>query len=228
MKSQKSVFIFVGPPGSGKGTLSYLCVKTFGWVQLATGNLCRKHIAEQTEIGKQIDFALKSGKLVSDQLINEIVQEWLANTIKNTNCIILDGYPRTLAQAQALYGFLQKNFPQVKVRIIKLFISDESVINRITGRLVCQNKNCQEVYSLHQGARLPAEQMKCDVCLSALGRRGDDDLETIKDRLQTYYKHEQDLLNYYTQLSFETNELKVEKQLEQVFEDFKKLVGIAL
>jgi len=226
LSQQKSVYIFVGPPGSGKGTLSHLCVKTLGWVQLSTGNLCRKHIAEQTEIGKQIDFALKSGKLVSDYLINAMVHEWFASTIQHADSVILDGYPRTVGQAQALHDFLQKNLPQVSVKVVRFFISDESVISRICGRLVCQNKDCQEVYSLNPGARVPSQEMKCDVCSSDLGRRNDDAVAAVTDRLQTYHKHEQDLLNFYAQTLFEAKELTVEKHLDEVFEDFKKLVGL--
>lgn len=226
MSQKKSVYIFVGPPGSGKGTLSHLCVKTLGWVQLSTGNLCRKHIAEQTEIGKQIDFALKSGKLVSDCLINAMVHEWFASTIQQADSIILDGYPRTVGQAQALHEFLEQHLPEVSVNVVRFFISDESVISRICGRLVCQNKDCQEVYSLNIGARVPSQEMKCDVCSSDLGRRNDDAVAAVVDRLQTYHKHEQDLLNFYAQTLFEAKELTVEKHLDEVFEDFKKLVGL--
>ena len=226
MSSGKSVYIFIGPPGSGKGTLSHLCAKALGWVQLSTGNLCRKHVAEQTEIGKQIDFALKSGKLVSDSLINTMVHDWFINTIEHVDSIILDGYPRTVGQAQVLHEFLQKKLPHVLVKVIRFSISDESVITRICGRLVCQNKDCQEVYSLNSGVRTPCAQMKCDKCSTDLGRRDDDISDSVKDRLQTYYKHEQDLLNFYKENFFTMQELAVEKHVDKVFEDFKKSVGI--
>ncbi len=227
MKSAKSVYIFVGPPGSGKGTLSHLCVKTLGWVQLSTGNLCRRHIADRTEIGQQIDFALKSGKLVSDDLINAMVQEWFISAIQESDNIILDGYPRTVGQAQALHTFLQEKMPNVSVNVVRFFISDEAVVSRICGRLVCQNKDCQEVYSLHPGARIPAMEMRCDSCSGILGRRTDDAITAVQDRLQTYYKHEQDLLNFYAQEPFKTKELAVNKQLDEVFEEFKELVGLS-
>ena len=226
MKPAQSVYIFIGPPGSGKGTLSHLCVKTLGWVQLSTGNLCRKHIAEQTEIGKQIDFALKSGKLVSDDLINSMVFEWFVSIIGHTNNIILDGFPRTVAQAQAFQDFLQQKLPSISVQVIRFFISNESVITRISERLVCGNKDCQEVYSLNPGARRPIIPMKCDVCLADLGRRNDDVVAAAQDRLQTYHKHEQDLLNFYTQTPFSIKEISVDKNIDEVFVDFKALVGI--
>ena len=195
------------------------------WIQLSTGNLCRKHIAEQTEIGKQIDFALKSGKLVSDNLINDMVHNWFESTIETTDHIILDGYPRTVGQAQALHNFLQQKLPKVSVNIVRFSISDESVISRICGRLVCQNKDCQAVYSLNAQGAKPLHEMKCDACGAPLGRRNDDALAAAKDRLITYHKHEQDLLDFYRSKQFEIKELHVEKQLDEVFEDFKNLVG---
>lgn len=225
MSTTKNVYIFIGPPGSGKGTLSHLCVKLLGWVQLSTGNLCRKHIAEATEIGKQIDFAIKSGNLVSDSLINAIVYQWFADTLATADNIILDGYPRTVAQAHALYEFLTPRLSGVGVRIIRFFVSDKAVVERIGARLVCLNKDCQEVYSLHRNARVPAIPMKCDICSSELGRRDDDEQSAVTDRLQTYHRHEQDLLNYYQATPFAIEHFSVEKPLEEVFEEFKKLIG---
>ncbi len=225
MSPTKNVFIFIGPPGSGKGTLSHLCTKTLGWVQLSTGNLCRKHIAEQTEIGKQIDFALKSGKLVSDNLINAMVHDWFITIINETDNIILDGYPRTVAQAQALQSFFQERMPQVRVQVIRFFVSDDVVIDRISHRLVCLNKDCQEVYSSNQGSRKPMREMICDVCSGPLGRRTDDEVMAAKERLQTYHKHERELMLFYKQAPVAVSEFKGERSWEQVFEDFKQLVG---
>lgn len=224
MSQKKQVYIFLGPPGSGKGTLSHLCEQRLGWIQLSTGNLCRRHIAEQTEIGKQIDFALKSGKLVSDGLINAMVQDWLATVIVQKDAIILDGFPRTIAQATALHEFLKPHLAYVSVQIVRFSISDESVISRICGRLVCVNKDCQEVYSLNSGSRKPAQHMKCDACSSELGRRNDDAVSSVKDRLQTYHKHERDLLDFYEKTAFSIREFMAEMHLKDFFEEFKKLV----
>jgi adenylate kinase len=223
-KLKKQVYIFIGPPGSGKGTLSHLCEQKLGWVQLSTGNLCRKHIAEQTEIGKQIDFALKSGKLVSDNLINAMVHGWFETIIKQENNIILDGFPRTVGQAQALCEFLKPHLKYVDVQVVRFSISDESVLTRICGRLVCLNKDCQEVYSLNPGSRMPAKHMRCDMCSSELGRRKDDVDTAVKDRLQTYHKHERDLLNFYQQTPFSIKEFMAEMHLNDIFEEFKKLI----
>ena len=91
--------------------------------------------------------------------------------------------------------------------------------------MVCLNKDCQEVYSLNPGTRNPLREMICDSCSSELGRRNDDAVTAVKDRLQTYHKHEQDLLSFYEKTPFELKEFAVEKQLDEVFEEFKKLVG---
>lgn len=224
MRAQKCIYIFLGPPGSGKGTLSHFCVQNLGWVQLSTGNLCRKHIAEETEIGKQIDFALKSGKLVSDSLINAMVYEWFVSVYERADNIILDGYPRTLRQAKALYTFLKENLPEILINIVRFTISDELVINRICGRLVCKNKDCQAIY--FQDPRSDQSKNVCKLCSSELGRRNDDVMETIQERLQTYHRYEKDLLDFYNTVNLETKHLIVEKPLNEVVEDFKKLVGI--
>ena len=108
MNNQKNLIVFMGPPGAGKGSLSQLCVDEFGWVQLSTGFLCRKHIAAQTTIGRQIDFFIKSGKLVDDSLIVDMVEEWLAEQIDQQRGVILDGFPRSVVQAQALDEILKK------------------------------------------------------------------------------------------------------------------------
>ena len=108
----RDIIVFIGPPGSGKGTLSGLCVKELGWVQISTGNLCRKHIADKTKIGQEIDFAIKSGKLVSDNLITDMIIDWFKHVGDQVRTVVLDSYPRTVAQAQALTSFLRRILTQ--------------------------------------------------------------------------------------------------------------------
>lgn len=110
MYFQEKIFIFIGPPGSGKGSLSSLCTQKFGWKQLSTGNLCIKHIANETSIGKKIDFAIKSGKLIEDDLITQMITEWFTNQSVNSLAVILDGYPRTVEQARFFDDFIKKKF----------------------------------------------------------------------------------------------------------------------
>ncbi len=225
MNSAKDIFIFIGPPGSGKGSLSQQCVKNFGWKQLSTGALCRKHINDQTEIGKAIDFAIKSGKLIADELVIAMVQEWLMQNVHFFNGFILDGFPRTITQACALNKLFSEKENDYKVNIVKLFISDETVVNRVTGRLVCKNSDCQTVYSNVCGELEPLNPMTCDNCMNLLIRRKDDEISTIQDRLKVYHMHEKQLLEFYEKNGFIIKSINVEKPLNQVFEDFQVLIN---
>lgn len=218
--------IFIGPPGSGKGTLSRLCVQELGWAQLSTGDLCRKHIKNRTEIGKQIDFAIKSGKLISDELVASMVCDWLENLAGSVPSIVFDGYPRTVVQARDFCKTVYEKFDSVKLNVIRFIISDDSIIARLGGRYICQNKECQAVYSLITGSVLnPKKGMGCDKCDSLLMRRPDDEADAILERLKIYHHHEQ-ALDFYIKNKQEVLEFDVEKPVLQVFEEFKELVGI--
>ncbi len=224
---QRDLFLFIGPPGSGKGTLADVCVKTLNWKQLSTGNLCRQHIAEQTDIGKQIDFAIKSGKLVSDSLIVAMVHDWFSHYLVAQHTVILDGFPRTVPQAQELAALLEKKFSAAQLQIIQLAISDEGVIQRLCNRYLCGNKECQAVYSTMPGSLLaPKQGMICDMCASPLIRRKDDEEATVRERLAGYYRHEKVLLDFYKERGVAIQWLSVEKPMVDVFQDFKRLVGL--
>ncbi len=227
ISAQRELFIFIGPPGSGKGTLADACVKNLNWKQLSTGNLCRQHIAEQTDIGKHIDFAIKSGKLVSDSLIVAMVHDWFSRYLAIHNMVILDGFPRTVPQAQELSSLLEKNFSNARLKIMQLEISDEGVIQRLCSRYLCENNECQAVYSTASGSTLaPKVSMICDICQTRLIRRKDDEEATVRERLSGYYKHEKALLDFYRERGQAIQRLSVEKPLGDVFKDFKQLVGL--
>lgn len=219
------LIILLGPPGAGKGSLAGLCIAQLDWKQLSTGNLCRKHIAEQTEIGKQIDFAIKSGKLVSDSLVTGAVQEWLESSIDGARAVILDGFPRTVAQAKSLHEFLLQKQDSLRLKVVRLFVSDEVVVARLCNRYICANIECQAVYSIGEGSKLlPKAEMICDHCGQSLVRRKDDNEDSVKERLKIYHKHEQDLLNFYLDTKQAIAEFNVEKPLQELFEDFKKVM----
>lgn len=221
------VYILIGPPGSGKGTISQLCTEQLGWSQLSTGALCRKHIEEKTEIGQQIDFAIKSGKLISDSLVTDMVCEWLGQGIRqNKKAIILDGYPRTVTQAKAFNQFICDQFDKLKVFIIRFFISDEQVITRLSGRYICQNKECQIVYSTIIDTGLASQQkMICSRCSSPLGRRIDDEGHAVRERLTVYHMHENELIDFYKNNNQSIFEFNVEKSIQEVFAEFKQLIS---
>jgi adenylate kinase len=225
----KALYIFIGPPGSGKGTLSHLCTQRLGWVQLSTGDLCRKNISEQTEIGKEIDFIIKSGKLISDELMTRMVFDWL-KTFANRAfpAMILDGYPRTLMQAHELNSIISKQFSNVAVCVVRFLISQDAVINRLSGRYICQNEKCKAVYSVLKGSALGTKMpMVCDMCAHILVRRPDDESESVLERLRIYSAHEQMLIDFYKNSKSCLIEFDVEKPSEEVFKSFKKLIGVS-
>jgi len=225
MPTQRSFFILMGPPGSGKGTLSRLLVNKHGWIQMSTGNLCRKHIDEGSEIGRRIDFALKSGKLIDDRLITKLVMEWVNQQPKSA-WIILDGYPRTVTQAQAFDDVVSHELQSsAALNIVRLKISDGVVIERLGRRLVCGNKDCQAVYSAVGASSLaPKNDAMCDACGAHVERRIDDDLETITQRLKTYYEHEKTLLDFYKTRGHQVKMLDVNKDVSGILLDFEKLI----
>lgn len=219
---QRSVFIFMGPPGAGKGTLSARCVEELGWKQLSTGALCREHIARKTEIGKQIDFIIKSGKLISDSLIIALVEQWLLEQNDQRNCLILDGFPRTLHQANSLHELLQKEiFAALKLHVIRINIEDSLVVKRLTTRFTCSNASCQAIYNGTKeliGSR-------CSKCSSVLMQRPDDQEHTIRERLAVYYEHAQALAAFYKDRGYGVLEVSGEYPMDEVFASFKRLLG---
>lgn len=224
---QGDVILFVGPPGAGKGSISQRCCKELGWVHLSTGNLCRKHISEQTDIGKEIDFAIKSGKLVSDKLIVDMIVDWFDSQKGKFHRVILDGSPRTVAQAKALVELGNQALQEVKFWVIRLVVPDEIVIERLSSRFICRDNDCQTVYSTVPGSQLaPKEGMVCDLCDTSLVRRKDDEPVAIEERLKTYYKHEQALLDFYRIQGQVIHELEVNAPLDEVFEDFRRIIGV--
>lgn len=231
MKSLKQIFVFLGPPGAGKGTLSQQCVKELGWKQLSTGDLCRQNIADRTELGQQIDFFIRSGKLIPDALMIDMVEEWLLKRLNEMEVLILDGFPRTVVQAQALSVLLNKPvFANVRVSIVQLVVDDEVVTRRLLSRLVCPNKQCGVVYSIENEDLRPRVAMMCDRCSGvSLVIRSDDTAESVKHRLAVYHKHAQELVNYYREhVSGGVISLEANKPLRDVFSDFKEAIKLAL
>lgn len=214
----------MGPPGAGKGTLARLCTQKLGWEQCSTGDLCRKMIAEGTDLGKQIDGLIKSGKLISDSLILEMVDHWLTQHIGDfQGSIILDGVPRTLEQAQCLDEVLaQPRFAGFGLSVIELKLDDASVVQRLTSRIMCGNKECSAIFSLAQGQTLTT----CKECDAPLVRRSDDVEEVIRERLACYYAKARPLIQYYRQTERPVQELDVARPVPEVYEKFITLAGV--
>lgn len=214
----------MGPPGSGKGTLSALCVKNFGWHQLSTGNLCRDHLQRKTDIGLKMQDAINQGKLVPDEIIADMVREWIVSQKEMPESIIFDGYPRTKKQAELLYSLLQEMLSECEIILVKLHVDADIVVERILSRISCSNKDCQQVYSLMKDSpTYPKRTMVCDACGSELKKRVDDTKETVKSRIEIYYQHEQDILDYYVNKGMTVSMINGAQSVQDVFQDFKKL-----
>jgi len=221
------IYIFIGPPGSGKGSLASLCLERSGWDMLSTGNLCRRHMAEETEIGKEVAFAIKSGKLVSDELISKMVEDWFFTVALKKPAIIMDGYPRTVKQAEVFDNLLKNYRERVRLRVVRLSISDEKVIERLSCRFICSNKECQSVYSFLAGSTCaPRSKDACDKCEAILVRREDDEAGSVRKRLLVYRQHAEGLLDFYSKAGYSIIDIDVERPLSLIFDDFVKRMGI--
>lgn len=183
--------VMVGPPGSGKGTQAVLIQEEFKIPQISTGIILRAAVREGTPLGKQVAELMSSGKLVSDEIIVGIMKERMKeDDLKNG--YILDGFPRTLGQAEALDEMLGKSGQKLDMAI-SVEVSDDEVVKRLAGRRGCTG--CGEGY--HLQFKRPAKENVCDKCGSALYLRDDDTEKTVRDRLSVYRKQTAPLLDYY-------------------------------
>lgn len=187
-----TVLILLGPPGAGKGTQARILEEDFGLVQLSTGDLLRAAVAAGTEAGLKAKAVMEAGALVSDDIVLAILRDRLeASDVAKG--IILDGFPRTDGQAQALDGLLAQAGQRVNAAI-SLDVEDEAMVGRVAGRYTCGT--CGEGY--HDEFKHPAQAGVCDKCGStAFKRRADDNAETVRERLKAYHAQTAPLISYY-------------------------------
>lgn len=183
--------ILLGPPGAGKGTQAKLLREKFGVCQISTGDILRSAVAEQTPLGRQASDYINRGALVPDAVILDLVAERL----KEKDCqngFILDGFPRTIPQAEGLEAVTQARGEALD-RVLSLRVPHKLIIERLAGRRTC--KDCSAPY--HLVFDPPREQGRCDRCGGELFQRSDDREETIAARLQVYDTQTAPLENYY-------------------------------
>jgi adenylate kinase len=184
--------ILLGPPGAGKGTQAKFLEDAYGIPQLSTGDMLRDAVAKKTEIGLKAKAVMDAGKLVSDDIMNAIISDRISEA-DCKNGFILDGFPRTLDQADALYHMLDDKGTKID-RVISLKVDDDALVERVSGRYTCAG--CGEGY--HDSFKKPAKDGVCDRCgKTEFKRRPDDNAETLKTRLFAYYKDTAPLLGYY-------------------------------
>jgi adenylate kinase len=184
--------ILLGPPGAGKGTQAREIATKRGLVQLSTGDMLRAAVKAGTAIGLKAGALMEKGSLVPDEVVIGIIEERIAAP-DCKNGFILDGFPRTLAQAAALDVLLESKQKKLDV-VIEMRVDDAALVERISGRFSCAK--CGAGY--HDKFKLPRVAGVCDVCGSReFSRRADDNAETVKNRLLAYYKETAPLIGYY-------------------------------
>ena len=184
--------VLVGPPGSGKGTQAEKLCERLGLTYIGTGNMFREAIKQNTAVGQVAKPLIDQGLLVPDQVVNDLVAELFA--IKRPECFVMDGYPRTYAQAIAVDALLAQHYLKLDA-VISLTIEDDEVVRRISSRRSCSNKSCRTLYNI--AFKPPKVANTCDKCGSPLMLRDDDKEETIRRRLVEFHKNTEALLQHY-------------------------------
>ena len=187
------IIIMLGAPGTGKGTVASILTGKLGIPQVSTGDIFRKHIKEGTELGKLAESYMSKGDLVPDDVTIGLVENRLEEPDVQ-NGIILDGFPRTVTQAEELDKILKAKGKKVDL-VINLTTPEEEIVERIVNRRVCSNQECKAVYNLVLNP--PKEQGICDKCGHDLVQRKDDNIETVKTRFHNYITVTSPLVEYY-------------------------------
>ena len=188
------VVIMLGAPGTGKGTIAGILTEKLNAPQVSTGDIFRKNIKEGTKLGKLAEQYIAEGKLVPDEVTIGIVKDRLQEKDVE-NGIILDGFPRTVHQAEELDKILEKEGKKVDI-VINLTTPEEEIIERVVNRRICSNQNCKTVYNLVLNP--PKVEGICDKCGAKLVQREDDsNEESIRNRLNIYDEKTSPLVEYY-------------------------------
>ena len=208
------IIIMLGAPGTGKGTVASLLAKELGIPQVSTGDIFRKNIKEKTELGKLAESYISKGNLVPDDVTIDLVK----NRLKESDAkegVILDGFPRTVKQAEELDKILASKGKKVD-KVYNLTTPEEEIIERIVNRRVCSNQECKAIYNIVLNP--PKVEGKCDKCGSELVTRKDDNEETVRARLKNYFEQTAPLVEYYENKGNLVTEV-VSKSINRLGED---------
>jgi adenylate kinase len=201
--------VFLGPPGAGKGTQAKILIERYGIPQVSTGDMLREHRAKGTELGKKAQEYMDKGQLVPDEIILGMVKERLSQPDCQKG-FILDGFPRTVAQAEALDKLLSEMGKKLDFALA-LIVPDDLLVERLTGRRTC--KSCGMMY--HIKYKPPKVEGKCDVCEGELYQRPDDNEETVRNRLKVYHEQTAPLIEYYKNKGI-LREIDGRKSIEEI------------
>ncbi|KGK89301.1 adenylate kinase [bioreactor metagenome] len=210
--------ILLGPPGAGKGTQAKLISEKYSIPHISTGDIFRKNISEKTPLGVKAKGYMDKGQLVPDELTIDLVKDRLQQD-DCKNGFLLDGFPRTVAQAEALDGFLHEDNQSINSSLL-IDVPQEYILERMTGRRVCNS--CGASY--HVKFNPSKVEGKCDVCGSELIQRKDDSEETVRERLDVYSKQTQPLIQYYSDKEV-LSTIDGTREIKEVFENISDILG---
>lgn len=200
--------ILLGPPGSGKGTQGDLIERKYGFPKISTGDLLREAVRQGTRLGKKAEVFMNQGQLVRDDIVVAMIKERINEADCKTG-YVLDGFPRNIAQAQALEE-IDRNSPEI---VIDIRLDEEGLIARLQARRVCSR--CQDIYNFQ--VRKPKRDGLCDDCGGSLIQREDDKPEVIRERLRVYHEKTEKLIDYYSRKNV-YNTVDGQGEIEAVFE----------
>lgn len=204
------IVIMLGPPGVGKGTQARILCEKLGLRHVATGDLLRAARREGTELGRQAQGFMDRGELVPDSIIIGMVREVLEGMDAGSG-VVLDGFPRTVPQAEALDGALAEMGLEVD-RVLLLTAPDEVLVRRVAGRRSCPD--CSRVYNVHFSP--PRDEGVCDDCGTPLAHRADDDEETVRNRLEVYARQTRPLVGHYEEKGVDLRRVDGDRPVEDV------------
>lgn len=209
--------ILLGPPGAGKGTQAKSISNRYSIPHISTGDIFRKNISENTPLGIEAKTYMDNGQLVPDEVTINMVKDRLQEE-DCKNGYLLDGFPRTVSQAEALQNFIEDRGESLDTALL-IFVPRDFILERMTGRRVCPS--CGASYHVKFN---PAKDGKCELCGSDVVQRKDDTAETVEERLDVYEKQTQPLIDYYKKKNL-LSQVDGTKAINEVFEEICDILG---
>ncbi|HUV74155.1 MAG TPA: adenylate kinase [Anaerolineae bacterium] len=212
--------VMLGPPGAGKGTQAALIAEKLGVPHVATGDLFREALKSETELGLTAKSYMERGELVPDEVTVAMVRERLQKPDSESG-VVLDGFPRTIEQAEALKVFLAEQGEAIDAALF-IDAAEDELVRRLSSRWTC--RNCQAVYNVISNP--PHEEGKCDICGGELYQRADDVPETVRNRIRVYWQQTSPLVDYYQDQGLLIT-IKSEGGIERVQQKIQEALQVA-